>query len=325
MSETNNNNSKGGLIIAIVITIAVIYYFLKFLGVVLGYTLILASIVYFLYAVFKKKKTGTIFDILKFSEETYDKKLLQTNTLILLVSGLLLLGLGSWLNPNYDYCECEKFAEGAILKSVGIKEDDPLYPGAKFDESAVTSCAEKVKQELDLDMKTDDMTIEYIYEVSGGMCNTGYYQKNNGDKVYNKSSKPISLISSLKVLYGNMKYKFGWGREEELAELDKMEAEMLANIPKAPNQPAKDTSVVTDTLAQAQETVAAPAKVITQYQINDPDGYTNLRDSPGGKIIKKVYEGEKFELLEKGAAYSKVKLSDGTVGFMYNNRIILSN
>ena len=66
-----------------------------------------------------------------------------------------------------------------------------------------------------------------------------------------------------------MKYKFGWGKEEELAELDKMEAEMLANIPKAPTQPVKDTSVVTDTLAQAQETAAAPAEVITKYQIND--------------------------------------------------------
>ncbi len=307
MSETNNNNSKGGLIIAVVITIAVIYYFLKFLGVILGYTLILASIVYFLYTVFKKKKTGTIYNILKFSEETYDKKLLQTNTLILLVSGLLLMGLGKWLNVSY--CECKEIVtRGEVKSALGYKEYDSLFPDQEFSASDYEECIKIYQSDLR----------------KGTGLDRGVYGTPIGYFDY-KCNNQISIISSMGVLYGNMKYKFGWGREEELAELDKMESEMFASIPKAPTQPAKDSSVVTDTLAQAQETVAAPAEVITKYQINDPDGYTNLRDSPGGKIIKKVYEGEKFELLEKGAAYSKVKLSDGTVGFMYNNRIIISN
>jgi nucleoside-diphosphate-sugar epimerase len=55
------------------------------------------------------------------------------------------------------------------------------------------------------------------------------------------------------------------------------------------------------------------------------NGYTNLRDTPGGSVIKKVNEGDKFELLERGKTYSKVKLSDGTVGFMHNSRIVPAN
>jgi len=61
------------------------------------------------------------------------------------------------------------------------------------------------------------------------------------------------------------------------------------------------------------------------YSINDPDGYTNLRATPGGKIIRKVYENETFELVEAGETYSKIKLKDGTTGFLHNSRIAVTN
>mgnify|MGYP000556918292 CR=1 FL=1 len=66
---------------------------------------------------------------------------------------------------------------------------------------------------------------------------------------------------------------------------------------------------------------AAPAVPRGDYSINDPDGYTNLRATPGGKIIRKVYENETFDIIQPGEPYSKIKLTDGTVGYLHNSRI----
>ena len=324
MSETNTNESKVGMFTATIIVlviISIIFYFLKYFGVFLGYTLLASSVAYLVYSISRKKKTGQIFDILKVGEVTYTKKILQTNTLILFGSGLLLFGLGSWLNPNYDYCECEKVGEYYVLKSISSEE----LADTEYDSSDLDACGQKVVDDLDLDMDPDKMTVDYMYGVASEMCTNGFYTKQNGDQVYNNSSSKISIFSSLSVLYGNLKYKFGWGREEELADLDKQESELFKNIPKESTQSADSPSAAADSAATPQAIPAANEEVITQYQINDPDGYTNLRDAPGGKIIKKVNEGDKFELLEKGDIYSKVKLADGTVGFMHNSRIVPAN
>lgn len=75
----------------------------------------------------------------------------------------------------------------------------------------------------------------------------------------------------------------------------------------------------------AEAAAAAPQKQAVQlYSIQDPDGYTNLRATPGGTIIRKVYENETFELVEAGETYSKIKLKDGTTGFLHNSRIAVA-
>lgn len=66
---------------------------------------------------------------------------------------------------------------------------------------------------------------------------------------------------------------------------------------------------------------AAPAVPRGAYSINDPDGYTNLRATPGGNIIRKVYENETFDIIQPGEPYSKIKLTDGTVGYLHNSRM----
>jgi hypothetical protein len=70
---------------------------------------------------------------------------------------------------------------------------------------------------------------------------------------------------------------------------------------------------------------AAPAVPRGDYSINDPDGYTNLRATPGGKIIRKVYENETFDIIESAEPYSKIKLTDGTVGYLHTTRISPAN
>ena len=77
----------------------------------------------------------------------------------------------------------------------------------------------------------------------------------------------------------------------------------------------------TTTAETATSEPAAPAVPRGDYSINDPDGYTNLRATPGGKIIRKVYENETFDIIQPGEPYSKIKLTDGTVGYLHNSRI----
>lgn len=58
------------------------------------------------------------------------------------------------------------------------------------------------------------------------------------------------------------------------------------------------------------------------YSINDPDGYSNLRSSPFGDIIKKVYETETFNVIDTVDKHCKVIFPDGTVGFIHVSRVI---
>ena len=82
-------------------------------------------------------------------------------------------------------------------------------------------------------------------------------------------------------------------------------------------------------VAQEEETElveeqAPESEVFVQplFTIDDPDGYTNLRATPGGRVIRKVLENETFEIVESGETHALVKFADGSTGFIHNSRII---
>jgi uncharacterized protein YgiM (DUF1202 family) len=50
--------------------------------------------------------------------------------------------------------------------------------------------------------------------------------------------------------------------------------------------------------------------------------FSNLRKEPNGDIIKKVYENEKFEVIGSEGKFKKVKLADGTIGFIHESRVV---
>ena len=64
---------------------------------------------------------------------------------------------------------------------------------------------------------------------------------------------------------------------------------------------------------------------ITYYKVNDPDGYSNLRDKPKGDVIRKVLDDEKFEVISTIDDYKEVKFSDNTKGYIHSSRIIKYN
>lgn len=90
-------------------------------------------------------------------------------------------------------------------------------------------------------------------------------------------------------------------------------------------QPQVQEQAPIETTPEVEAAAPVQEEAKQLYVINDPDGYTNMRATPGGKIIRKVYENETFEIITPGDTHSKVKLTDGTVGYMHNSRIASSN
>jgi len=84
------------------------------------------------------------------------------------------------------------------------------------------------------------------------------------------------------------------------------------NTPSTNATPAPTTSA----------SIAKPSTSTNYYKIQDPDGYTNLRKEPNGSIIKKIYTSEKFEVIGTEGKFKKVKLSDGTIGYIHESRVV---
>ena len=61
------------------------------------------------------------------------------------------------------------------------------------------------------------------------------------------------------------------------------------------------------------------------YIVEDPDGYSNLRELPEGKVIRKVYNSEKFEITGEEKKYKKVKFHDASTGYIHNSRVVNFN
>lgn len=57
--------------------------------------------------------------------------------------------------------------------------------------------------------------------------------------------------------------------------------------------------------------------------INDPDGYTNMREGKGTShpVVRKVLEGEKFAIERKEKEWWLIVLADGTKGWIHKSRI----
>ncbi len=61
------------------------------------------------------------------------------------------------------------------------------------------------------------------------------------------------------------------------------------------------------------------------YTVSDPDGFSNLRESPNGNIIKEIYEGTIFHVIGIENGFKKVSLEDGTEGFIHASKVVEYN
>ena len=138
----------------------------------------------------------------------------------------------------------------------------------------------------------------------------------------------VILLLFAKELFTSISNKEGTTQEENEATEEVIEEEAPAPSQEEEVVQEEEESSYSEPSPEpaVEAAAAAPQKQAVQlYSIKDPDGYTNLRATAGGKIIRKVYENETFELVEAGETYSKIKLKDGTTGFLHNSRIAVAN
>ncbi len=57
------------------------------------------------------------------------------------------------------------------------------------------------------------------------------------------------------------------------------------------------------------------------FHIQDTDGWSNMRISPGGEIIRKIYPDEKFIILETQDKYKYIEFLDGEKGYVHESRV----
>lgn len=60
------------------------------------------------------------------------------------------------------------------------------------------------------------------------------------------------------------------------------------------------------------------------YHVSDPDGYTNLRESPStsSEILSQVKNDTTLEILDASSDWWKVRTPDGNEGYMHSSRIV---
>jgi len=89
------------------------------------------------------------------------------------------------------------------------------------------------------------------------------------------------------------------------------------------NKKASSKNSTDDVVEKEVESNNDNAQKSTEYyKINDTDGYSNLRKTPSGEVIKKVYDKEQFEVIGEENNHKKVKLSDGTIGYIHSTRVV---
>ncbi len=98
---------------------------------------------------------------------------------------------------------------------------------------------------------------------------------------------------------------------------------LMDNVTSSESDTSNDTKTSEDKLEKTKKNISTAA--ITYFKINDPDGYSNLRDAPKGKVMQKVMDSERFEVVGDESGYKKVKLKDGTEGYIHSSRVIQVN
>lgn len=70
---------------------------------------------------------------------------------------------------------------------------------------------------------------------------------------------------------------------------------------------------------QVDGDIMSPEGVV--YVIDDPDGYTNVRNSPNGDIIVQVDDGSSIDVIDQSGDWWKVKFAEDEEGFIHKSRI----
>jgi len=88
------------------------------------------------------------------------------------------------------------------------------------------------------------------------------------------------------------------------------------------NKKEKNNQLLTEEIESLNENINASntsssqIKAFDYYRVDDPDGWSNLRVSPKGDIIRKVYTNEKFGIMSELDNHKLVLFDDGSSGYI---------
>jgi hypothetical protein len=91
-----------------------------------------------------------------------------------------------------------------------------------------------------------------------------------------------------------------------------------SKVPVIPRKPL----VATEEVEEEVTMVEKATETDKYFKIQDPDGYTNMRDAPGGSIIRRVLPNEKFKVSGLSGKYKVVKFDNGETGYIHNSRVV---
>ena len=141
------------------------------------------------------------------------------------------------------------------------------------------------------------------------------------------SRGPMVLIGVLVLLLlaGAAAIGLLWNRGERVREVVRVESSTVPRddgpVPAKSRAPVRETTRDAPSAAEPTGTAPLPRTAV----INDPDGFTNVRDTPStsGAIVARINEGERFSTRIQQRPWWRVKLENGTEGWVHRSRIRL--
>ena len=143
-----------------------------------------------------------------------------------------------------------------------------------------------------------------------------------------KASRGLAMVIGVLVLLlvaGAATIGLLWNRGERVREVVRVESQPAPRDepPAAATDRAPERGATRRPPAEAQP--AGPAPLPRTAVISDPDGFTNVRDTPStsGAIVARINEGERFSTRIQQRPWWRVRLDDGTEGWVHRSRIRL--
>ena len=114
-----------------------------------------------------------------------------------------------------------------------------------------------------------------------------------------------------------------WNRGERVREVVRVESQPAPRDAEPPAAKSRAPAREAESSAAEAAEPAGTAPLSRTAVINDPDGFTNVRDTPstGGAIVARINEGERFSTRVQQRPWWRVRLDNGTEGWVHRSRI----
>ena len=164
--------------------------------------------------------------------------------------------------------------------------------------------------------------------IQNGMLNKDTFIEIEGNDVLFKHGKVFQIIGEIGDAPVAYRIKVDYSNHEAIivkSNIDLVESEVWLKInyqnqkSQSFNQGYVYQKFLTNELVTMEEQATETDKY---FKIQDPDGYTNMRDAPGGSIIRRVLPNEKFQVSGVSGKYKVVKFDNGETGYIHNSRVV---